>query len=240
MAEVVFDLLIGFFLFFPRFRKIGIIGAIAFNILNAWIFNDINIFPYFMIVALILFAEPSKVGSFFSVEEKKKSKKEKTESLQLENSPLKKSVLVLLSIYFLLQISLPLRHFFYQGNTDWDGYAHLFSWRMKIQARANEKIEFKVKDVDKKIIYPIDFRSYHLNQDQIRRLALDPYDAVQFAHFLKQHCIQNKGMKNVEIVSDIIVSFNGRKPQKIFDTQLDLTKLNTPEEVKSHVLALKK
>ncbi|MEM9023759.1 MAG: HTTM domain-containing protein, partial [Bacteroidota bacterium] len=42
---VAFDLIIGFLLLYRPTRKIGFAGALVFNGLNAWIFDDINIFP---------------------------------------------------------------------------------------------------------------------------------------------------------------------------------------------------
>lgn len=75
----------------------------------------------------------------------------------------------------------------------------------------------------KKIIYPVSMHSYGLNQDQINSIAYDPVSAIQFAKYLKKHSLENKNMEEVEVHSNIIVSFNGRTPQNMFKNELDLS-----------------
>ena len=64
---VAFDLLIPFLLFIPRTRVMAVVLALCFNIMNAWLFNDINIFPYFMMLSLILFLDPSNIAKYIRV-----------------------------------------------------------------------------------------------------------------------------------------------------------------------------
>ena len=89
------------------------------------------------------------------------------------------------------------------------------------------------------MVYPVNIASYGVNSDQIKAMAEDPKAAVQFAQFLKAHVRKNRKMKNVMVKSSILVSFNGRKPQYMFDPDLDLTTLNTSLEIKNNVLQLK-
>ena len=169
---LVFDLCIGFLLFIPRFRIAAIGAALFFNITNAWLFDDINIFPYMMIMALVLFLNPDKVASYINKKlfDKRASIPKSTD----HTTPIKKTILIGLAAYFLIQLALPLRHVLFPGNVEWTGHGQRFAWRMKIQYRKVDTLEFKVWDIKKKIIYPIDFRSYGMNQDQINALGYYP------------------------------------------------------------------
>lgn len=221
---LLFDLLIPFLLFIPKTRTIAVVAALLFNILNAWIFSDINIFPYFMMLSLVLFLDSESVANFVrrKVEGKKTSVRSSTDL-----GVLKSPICIVLGVFFLIQFLLPLRHFLYKGNTDWTGLGQQFAWRMKIQHRSLEKMEFKVWDVNKKVIYPVGVDQYGLNQDQINLLAYDPSAILQFANFLQTHSKKNKSMDKVLVKATVEVEFNGRKPQKIFDTNLNLLEVGT-------------
>ncbi|MFT5982883.1 MAG: vitamin K-dependent gamma-carboxylase [Ulvibacter sp.] len=235
---LVFDLLIPFLLFIPKTRIPAVLCALLFNIMNAWLFNDINIFPYFMMLSLVLFLEPNKVAKFINL---KLYGKRTVASVSSTHINVQKPVLILISIYFLIQGLLPFRHLLYDGNVDWTGAGQRFAWRMKIQHRTLEKMEFKVLDMKKKVIIPVEVRNYGLNQDQINSMAFDPVSAVQFAKFLKRHCRENKGIDDVQVQSEIIVSFNGRKQQQIFDKSVDLSSLGIkPSQLNQYIRKLDK
>ena len=235
---LVFDLLIPFLLFIPKTRIPAVICALLFNIMNAWLFSDINIFPYFMMVSLVLFLEPNKVARFINL---KLFGKRSVASISNTHIIVKKPVLVLISIYLVIQGLLPFRHLLYDGNVDWTTAGQRFAWRMKIQHRTLEKMEFKVLDMKKKIIIPVEVNNYGLNQDQLNLMAYDPVSVVQFAKFLKRHCRENKGIDDVQVQSQIIVSFNGRKHQRIFDTSVDLSSLGIkPSQLNKHIQKLDK
>jgi hypothetical protein len=216
---LAFDLLIPFLLFIPGTRVIAVILALCFNIMNAWLFDDINIFPYFMMLSLVLFLDPSKVMKFV----RSKIIGKKTAPL-LPKSAVRtnNAIIYVLTFYFIIQFTVPFRHLLYPGNTDWTGLGQRFSWRMKIQHRSIKTMEFKVWDLNTKTIFPVIPSAYRLNRDQISLLSQDPSAAVQFAKFLKQYCKENKGMDNVQVTSNIVVSFNGRPEQKIFREEVDL------------------
>jgi vitamin K-dependent gamma-carboxylase len=235
---LLFDLLIPFLLFIPKTRILAVLCALLFNILNAWLFNDINIFPYFMMLSLVLFLEPNKVARFINL---KLFGKQSETPISKKVINVKKPILILMAIYFLIQGLLPFRHLLYEGNVDWTGAGQRFAWRMKIQHRTLEKMEFKVLDMKKKVIIPVEVRNYGLNQDQLNLMAYDPVSIVQFAKFIKKHCRENKGIDDVQVQSEIIVSFNGRKTQPIFDKSVDLSSLGSkPSQLNQHIRKLDK
>ncbi|MGB0789541.1 MAG: HTTM domain-containing protein, partial [Marinirhabdus sp.] len=80
---LVYDLVIVWLLLFKRTRVIGVILVFVFNVTNnSFLFNDIGIFPFFMIASTILFFGPTKTKKciakiFPGKKEKKLSKKQK-------------------------------------------------------------------------------------------------------------------------------------------------------------------
>ncbi|GAB5540095.1 MAG: HTTM domain-containing protein [Salibacteraceae bacterium] len=207
---LVFDLLIGFALLYKPTQKLGIVAAILFNVMNAWLFHDISIFPYFMLGALILFINPNTVHEW--LKEKKLAKK----PLQSNESKHLSGVgMIILSLYMVLQITLPIRHYFIPGYTDWTGEGQRFSWRMKIQTRIYnvDEISFIIDTGEGQSI--IDVRKY-INDDQYHQMLHSPLMVVQFAQFIEAHAKENFGFENVEIAANIPIEFNGQPKAFMF------------------------
>lgn len=214
LGGICFDILIPFLLWIKKTRPWAIIAALVFNLSNSWIFNDINIFPYFMIAALLLFLDESEFSKLPFISLEKIS--EKTPKFKLS-----KPKMAILSFYILFQLYLPLRHYMYPGYVDWTGDGQHFAWRMKIQHRDIEEMKFAIFDNEKKEIHEIDPKN-HLNSSQYHQLSLSPQMIVQFAYFLKDIAQKKEGMKSVMVKSKVKVTFNGTKPSYIFDPTIDL------------------
>jgi len=120
---VLFDLAIGFLLFFRRTKLTGFVLAISFNIINHLLFleiGEIGVFPFIMISTLILFIEPEKLIRKFNVFKEQRA-------IKTNSSILNKFIICFLTI----QIILPFRHVFFKGYVDYNGIGQRFSWRMK-------------------------------------------------------------------------------------------------------------
>jgi hypothetical protein len=232
---LAFDLLIAFALFYKPTRKIGLIAALTFNIMNAWLFDDINIFPFMMMGALVLFIEPEKFRIFLS---KYITSLKPSNSIQSVTFNFNQKVLMGLVLYFTIQFLVPLRHLLFEGNTEWTGKAQYFSWRMKIQTRKTDQLEFAVFNYDKKEVINVDLRSFGLNDDQLRLLSMHPETGVQLAKAIRTTA-EKKGMKNIEVKAKIKVSFNGRPSRHLYkDTDLSKVKEGIFEE-RDYVAELK-
>jgi len=217
-----FDLFIGFLLLYSRTRYFAFIMVVAFNILNAYLFNDIYIFPFFMIGTLVLFADEKHVENYlkpFGFIRKNIKKEPKV----LKEFKMKNTFKYLLFAYMIFQCVVPLRHLFIPGYTDWTGDAHFFSWRMKIQHRDIKEMQFAIFDTDNKVIHKIEPNKL-LFPDEIVLMANSPQMIVLFAEYLKDEIAPKNGIANCEIKSKIKVSFNGLEPCYIFDPDVDLIK----------------
>lgn len=64
-SGLIFDLSIGFLLWVPKTRRIGIILFVAFNLMNYWLFHDIGeigIFPFLLLACLAIFLNPETIA----------------------------------------------------------------------------------------------------------------------------------------------------------------------------------
>ena len=221
LGGIVFDLCIPFLLWIKKTRIVAILIAICFNLLNSWLFSDINIFPFFMISALILFLDESELRKLFKIK--------KSADKSLLNFELKKPGLLALAIFIMLQLLIPLRHFAYPGYVDWTGEGQRFAWRMKIQHRKTDELKFAVFDIDKKIIHEIDPKK-HLNASQYQQMSLYPAMIIQFADYLKTLANDKMGMKNLMVKSKVKVQFNGCPSQYIFNPEHNLLEMYSKYE----------
>jgi len=211
---LLFDLCIGFFLLMKRTRLYAVIMVLLFNITNHFLFDDINIFPFFMMASLVLFFELNEF-SFLSKFNKFKYDKENTVVPS-------KLVLFGLSAFVLIQILMPLRHYAIPGNVDWNGEGQRFSWRMKIQTRSIKECEFAIFDLDKKTIYPVEINQ-HIHNIQKEQMIYHPKMILDFAHYLKEYARENR-IPNTMIKAKIKVKFNQRESVEIISPEIDLSK----------------
>lgn len=224
-----FDLAAGFLLLYRPTRKIGLVAAITFNVLNSIIFNDINIFPFFMLGSLLLFLEPETVDGWFAEKKQTRKEKRKKSSSKKESDSRQahlwgsSAVLQKLFVaYLIFHCIWPFRHLVIPGQVDWTGQGQLFSWRMKIQTRGTEQLEFEVLDYKTQTIVPTDLDAYYMNYDQRRAMALSPALLHQMAIFLGDRAKDKFGHDQVGVRAKLKVSFNGRAPQYVVDPELDL------------------
>jgi len=212
---LLFDLFIGFFLVIKRTRMYAVILVLLFNITNHFLFDDINIFPFFMMASVVLFFELNELSIF--------SKYNKlTMDTERVFMPSKLVVFGLIT-YVLIQILMPLRHFVIPGNVDWTGEGQRFAWRMKIQTRAIKECEFAIFDLDKKTIYPVEINK-HIHDIQKNEMIYQPKMILDFAHYLKEYAHDNQ-MQNVMVKAKITVKFNQRESVDIISPEIDLTKV---------------
>ena len=223
---IIFDLSIGITLLFKKTRLSSIIVAIVFNLLNAFLFEDIYIFPFLMISALILFVDQQKLYEFLGkvklVSDHNSSSFETVYSLN--DTKMSNSKMFFIFFYMLLQLALPLRHYFIPGYVDWTGDGQRFAWRMKIQSRTINEVSFELYDLGKKTFYEIKPEK-HLYPDEITQMVNSPKMIVQFAKYLEKVALHN-GIKDCKILSKVNVTFNNSEPLYIFDPDLDLLEIN--------------
>ena len=258
----IFDLAIGLLLLFRKTRYIAIPALLIFNIMNATLlFNDIYIFPYFMIFSTILFFDPNAVKSFFQKINllKLPSVRTKTKKQTVQHFKYNKKVVIGLIVFTALQILIPFRQYMFEGYADWTMEAQRFSWRMKTQNRDIKLIRFHITNTDFEVNNTLSFSIWKdgdrfteenllpkgkliaLTDDQITLMGFNPDAAWQFAQYIDKWMETDKNFNapNVEVRAEIIVDFNGREPQYLIKPEVDLLKAeNSPYKHKTWIMPL--
>ncbi|WP_430399555.1 HTTM domain-containing protein [Flavobacterium sp.] len=209
-AGILFDLLVVPMLLYKKTRTFALICSIVFHIFNS-ITLHIGIFPFFALTFILFFYEPETIRNLFF--------KNKPVSINesLDFSSLK--ILKYLFIPFLvIQLILPLRHHFIEGDVFWTEEGHRLSWRMMLRERSGY-IVIKIRDNKTKESFIYDYHK-NLSSKQARQLATKPDFIWQYCQKIKEEFKD----KDISIFIDCKNSIN-RKPLKtLIDPNVDFTK----------------
>lgn len=213
---ILFDLLIIPALLWKPSRKLAFVLSIFFHLFNSIVFQ-IGIFPYLSLAFSVFFFEAETIRSIFF-----KTKKPYTAN-KLDIPRYKNGILVVLGIYFLIQILLPVRHYVIHDNVLWTEEGHRLSWRMMLRSRAGKGVFTVVnkRTGEETTIKPDEY----LNKGQMRKVFAYPDFSWQFAHYLKEEYAKNG--ENVSVfLEQSKISINGRPYTPFIDSKTDLA--NTP------------
>jgi vitamin K-dependent gamma-carboxylase-like protein len=141
-----FDLLIVPLLLWRRTRIFAFALVVIFHLTNSLIF-DIEVFPWFALVATALFFPPDfprKLGLWNN--DPLPDLAEQTAPSQWQQLTMRQKLgCAFMAFYFLVQIVMPLRHYAYPGDVNWTTEGDLWAWRMLI-VEARHKTVFTVQD----------------------------------------------------------------------------------------------
>jgi hypothetical protein len=206
-----FDLLIVPLMLWKRTRIVAFVAAVFFHLFNSFIFH-IGIFPYLSLAFLLFFFPSKKINKYFLWKKSFYDKKE------MEVPDYKRPLVTFLAVWFVVQISLPLRHWFFQDNVLWTEEGHRLSWRMMLRSKSG-RTTFKVVDKATGETTTID-NSKYLSRKQMRSIGTKPDIIWQFAQRLeKEYALHGK---EVEVYVNSRVSVNGRPYQRFIDPNVDL------------------
>ena len=237
IGGLLFDLLVVPLLLWRRTRLPAFLVAVTFHLFNA-LFFQIGIFPWFMLLATLIFlppdlmrrvvraiaiaAKPGSAESRVSYEPVKQRLPVPTDATPIRAlSRREKVILVTLTLYVGVQLIFPLRHFAYPGEVNWTEEGHKFSWHMKLRTKSAEAL-FSVSHPASGKTWTIDPRKY-MEPRQLGKMAAHPDMILQFSHYLAEEK-RREGFENVEVRALVMASLNGRKPQLMIDPTVDLAK----------------
>jgi len=214
---ILFDLLITPLLLWRQTRKWAFIASLFFHLFNSAVFQ-VGVFPYIAIALSVFFFNPETIRRLFF---RRKPVVPVTESLSLSTPEISraKPVLYLLAVYFLIQLILPIRHWFIPGDVHWTEEGHRMAWQMMLRAKTGT-IYFEVRDPvtnQSQTVYPNQF----LTEKQASVVPVRPDLIWQFAQFLKKH-YQQQGYKQVQVFAHAQASLNGRPYQPFIDPKTNL------------------
>ena len=209
-AGIAFDLLVVPLLLIKRTRTIAFIASLVFHIFNS-VTLQIGIFPFFALSFAVFFFPPEKIRQVFF--------RSKPKNLAHGMAVKGKGILYYFFIpYLIIQLLLPLRHYFIKGDVFWTEEGHRLSWRMMLRNRSGYT-NFRV--VDKKtgglVFYDI---NKELTLKQYNAMSTRPDMIWQMAQRIKAH-FKARG-KDVAVYANTMVAINGSSYKLLIDPGTDL------------------
>lgn len=219
---LLFDLGVGIALFSKAWRKWALPLILFFNITNAFMFNDIGIFPFVMLATTIIFWDAEDFAWLQKSNPAKKQKKEAAKPKAVSSAPatLSLPVVAFLILYLSFQLIFPLRYLVLPNDVDWTGVGNYFAWRMKIQTREIKEFGFLIEDSVSQKSYPVPVQKL-INPLQIQIACKDPRVLIPFAQMVKQEAAK-EGIKVTSVRAKIKVAFNGHTPAYVVDSNTNL------------------
>ena len=209
---LLFDLLIIPLLFWKRTRLPAFIAAIFFHLFNSFIFH-IGIFPYMSLAFSIFFFPTEKINQWFL-----RNKKKYYDKAEIIIPSYRNFIIAAMSVWFIIQISLPLRHWFFKDDVLWTEEGHRLSWRMMLRGKGG-RVTFKVVEKGTSDTIFVDKKAY-LSRKQLRALPTKPDLIWQFAQRMEKEYAE-KG-KEVEVYAEGKISVNGGPYKPLIDPKVDL------------------
>lgn len=210
---IFFDFLVIPMLLWKPTRKFALIASFFFHLFNS-IVLQIGIFPYLSLAFIVFCYPPETIRRIFFP--KKPSLQEEENTTVFTKSS--RSLLLVLSLYFAVQIALPLRHHLIEGDVLWTEEGHRLSWRMMLRNRRG-MAQFKVVDKNTGKEQHIVLGDY-LTPKQQGKVAAYPDFMWQFARHLKEDFAKNG--RDVAVYADCKVRINRRPFQPFTDPGTDI------------------
>ena len=204
-AGIFFDGLIIPALLWKRTRNIALVASLVFHLFNS-ITLQIGIFPYFAISFILFFYSPETIRHLFLKNKPKLQPEELNKSY-----PYSKVITYFFIPFFIIQLILPVRHYFIKGDVLWTEEAHRLSWRMMLRQKSGIT-HFKVIDKNTREELPYNILE-KLTPKQHDLVSSKPDGMWQMAQHIKREFAE-KGIA-VSIFIDSKLSVN-RKPYKQF------------------------
>lgn len=218
---ILYDGLIIPALLWKRTRWLGIAASFGFHLFNSLVFQ-IGVFPYLSLTFIVFFFPPETFKNRFF--------RSKPDLISHPISTSKQHLIIGgFVIYFIIQLFLPLRHRWIEGNVFWTEEGHKMAWRMMLRSKSGRSIfTLKNQKTQHTTIIPLnDF----FTRRQIRSITKNPDITWQAAQYLRKH-YEAQGIEYPEIYVQSYVSLNGSSSKELIDNKVDLA--HTPWNFFTH------
>lgn len=221
-SGLIFDLFIGFILFNRKTVYAGYFFVFVFHAFTA-LFFQIGMFPYIMMsVTLIFFPDYIHQSVILRLQTMfGKSMLTESSITFAPSSFQRKALTILFSVYFIIQVLVPLRYLLYPGPLFWTEEGFRYSWRVMLIEKTGLTF-FHVKDgkegTDREVVNAV-----FLSPLQEKMMSTQPDMILQYAHFLGETYRRNFVNEPVVTVESY-VTLNGSTSQPFIDKQVNLLK----------------
>jgi hypothetical protein len=239
-----FDLSIPFLLMHNKLRLPGYILVVLFHGLTAAMF-PIGVFPFVMIISTLIFFPESfhekiirSLHILFNVKNEQEisstpAKKKNKKNIQAS----------LIALYVAVQMLVPIRYLFYDGDLFWTEQGYRFSWRVMLIEKVGYA-QFYIHDPASDNKKLINTRTY-LTPQQEKMMATQPDMILQFAHHLRDTykdtiIMENNGaqirISDPKITAEIYVSLFNKGSRLFINSDVNLSKIKRGFHAKDWVL----
>ena len=208
---ILFDLLIVPLMLWKRTRVLGFMISVFFHLFNSIVFQ-IGIFPYMSIAFALFFFSPEILQKRFL------PKKVVYSGNEVFIPKYKNVIIGVFSIYFLFQLGLPLRHWFFKDDVLWTEEGHRLSWRMMLRSKSGT-LTVWVQDKASGVRQYYNFREI-LGDKQQGSVATKPDIMWQLAQKIKQ--IEADKGRDVAVYMDAKVRVNNGGYHNFTNPNIDL------------------
>jgi len=185
--------------------------SLFFHLFNSIVFQ-IGIFPFLSLAFSLFFFEPETIRNIFL---KKKPFYNKEAVILPKN---RNMLVALFSVYYIIQISLPLRQYLFQDNVLWTEEGHRLSWRMMLRVKSG-RTAYIVENKTTGKRHTVRLNNY-LTAKQKRSASTKPDVIWQFAQYLKSE--YHKKGEDVAVYVNSKVRVNGRPYRPFINPKIDL------------------
>ena len=221
-SGMIYDLTIPFLLFYKKTRWFAFGLVVFFHVFTGILF-PIGMFPYVMIVSSLIFFEAGFhhkiilflkriLNYFFKL-------KQKIVVKEIYNFKHQKITIIVLSLFFIIQLFLPFRYALYPNELFWTEEGYRFSWRVMLMEKMGYA-NFKITNSKTGIFFYVDNQDF-LTPLQEKQMSFQPDFILEYAHFLGDH-FKSKGHKNIQVFVESYVALNGRLSQPFINKNIDL------------------
>ena len=234
----LFDLSIAFLLLHWRTRPLAYLAVVGFHVMTGMLF-PIGLFPAIMIGCALVFFTAEDVARWRRWLVRAKQWVAARAAPRPRHAPPvapfgeshlaragdatyrqpSLALATLLTLFFLAQLVLPLRHHLYPGNVLWTEQGYRFAWHVMLAEKTGH-VTFTVIDPStgrRQTVYP----SEHLSYQQEKQMSFQPDMIAQFAHHLAERA-RADDIENPAVHAEAFVSLNGRPSQLLIDPSVNL------------------
>ena len=209
---ILYDGLIIPLLLYKPTRKFAFLASIFFHLFNSFVFQ-VGIFPYLSLAFALFFFDPKLIHKLFF-----KNKKPFYNTGEIIIPEHKNLAISVMTVYFIIQLILPIRHHFIKDNVLWTEEGHRLSWRMMLRSKGGYAT-YTVKNHTQNTSEIVKLKDY-LSPKQVRLASSKPDIMWQFAQHLKS-VYAEKG-DSISVYVKARVSVNGRPAKQLINSDVDL------------------
>ena len=227
-----FDLTIVGWLLWRRSRPIAYVALVVFHVMT-WLLFPIGMFPWIMIAGALVFFAPDWPHRLMAALRRRQLDEPTQADPPVGNLTwLSRAGIVALVLFALVQVAMPLRHWAYPGNVQWNEDGYRFSWRVMLTEKTGH-VRFRVTDTDTGEQW-MEYPEHYLTALQTERMAYQPDMILATARIIADEAM-SRG-RRVEVRADAFVTFNGREVARFVDPEVDLANVEPGIGPKSWVL----